>query len=242
MYTGRFSTHRPQSKSNGGFDGAVFDPNAGLRTAASGSIAAPIIPSEVSAPQQSTLLSRLYLLRPESEGLKARLRAAINELAEPWREAEEVEVLILQEQRQALESKYRKIREEGRAKDKVHKQLARELQAAEEAVMNSGLRKESLVNEVQNLSLLEQRGQHVGRWADEKELAEWERRVEEAKSRVTAANQLFAEAVQTRNLVVGKFQQAEAELQKIGMEEIRLRKQLAGEDYVDPELGLQVPA
>lgn len=239
MYRGRFAAH-PQPKYGSSFDGVVFDPNAGLNRTA-----APVTAQvEVSAtpPQEQTLLTRLYTLRPESPELKERLLDLRERLAPLWQEAEELEKIILEEMRRKLEAQYAEIRKQGRAQDKLYKQLARELQAAEEAVMNSGLRKESLVNEVQNLSLLEQRGQHVGRWADEKELAEWERRVEEAKSRVTAANQLFAEAVQTRNLVVGKFQQAEAELQKIGMGEVRLKKQLAGQAYVDPELGLQVPA
>lgn len=89
------------------------------------------------------------------------------------------------------------------------------------------------------LALLERRGQHVGRWADDKELAEWNQRVEQAKSRIPPANDAFAAAVNYRNSVVSKLQETQAELEKIGAEEIRLKKRLAGESFVDPELGLQ---
>jgi chromosome segregation ATPase len=240
MYAGRFSMQQRQPKSNSGFSGATFDPNTGLRTAASGSIAEPTTSSEASAPQQPTLLGRLYLLRPESPELKERLSALLEKLGPLWSEAEELEALIVKEQRQALEAQYQQIRKKGRELDRQYKQLSRELQAAEEAVMNAGLRKESLVEAVQNLALLEQRGQHVSRWADDKELAEWNQRVEQAKSLVPPANQLFAEAVMVRNEVMSKFEQAKAQLEKIGAEEIRLRKRLAGEAFVDPELGLTV--
>lgn len=141
MYTGRFSTHRPRLESNGGFSGATFDPDTGLRTA-SGSIIAPVTCSEVSAPQQPTLLTRLLTLRSESPELQQRLHSLLDEFSPLWAEAEQLEALIAEEQRQALESQYKQIRKEGRAQDKIYKQLARELQEAEEAVMNAGLRKE----------------------------------------------------------------------------------------------------
>ena len=52
------------------------------------------------------------------------------------------------------------------------------------------------------------------------------------------ANAEAAEALQRRNLAQQELQPAEQELNRICVEEIRLRKQIAGEAYVDPELGL----
>jgi chromosome segregation ATPase len=238
MYTGRFSTHQRQPQSS--FGGATFEPNDGLRTAPSTS--APIAPSEVSAPEKPELLARLYLLRPESPELKKRLSTLLEKLAPLWSLGEALEALIVEEQRQVLEERYQKIRKEGRAKDKIYKQLARELQDAEQALQNAGLKKEALVEQVQNLALLEQRGQHLPRWYSAEELAAWNQRVEQAKSLVPPANDAFATAVNYRNTVVGKLQEAQAELEKLGAEEIRLRKRLAGESFTDPELGLRTPA
>jgi hypothetical protein len=81
MYRGRFSLNPQPPKSNGGFGGTTFDPDTGLRTSVSDSIAAPMTPSEVSAPQEPTLLTRLYTLLPRSPELQKRERLVAKELS-----------------------------------------------------------------------------------------------------------------------------------------------------------------
>lgn len=241
MFTGRFAMQRSKLESMqrhrlDGFSGVSFDPDAGLPA----SNVPPVSRSEVPAPDKPELLARLWALRPESSELKTRLSVLLEELGPIWSEAEELEKLIVAEQQQQLESRHREILRQGREQNKLYLRLAKEYQDAEFEMQNAGLRNESLVEAVRDLDLLQQRGLHVSRWADDSEISEWNARVEQAKNLVPPANRRFAEAVAHRNDIAAKLELATVELERLGAEEIRLRKKLSGEAFVDPELGLPV--
>jgi hypothetical protein len=188
------------------------------------------------------ILARLISLQPERPELRERLQLLIGQLAPLILDAEELAKEIEQERVQSLEARHREIRKQGRKQQAICEQLSQELKNAELTLMNIAGHQENTLNELRALKLLEEKGQNVGRWASDSELEAWDARVSAAKQRVIEANEAAAIAVRERNEAAEKLRPAEEELARLGTEEIRLRAEISGEAFVDPEFGLEVPA
>jgi hypothetical protein len=232
---------------SGGF-GAVFPPGMPLSEAPRRSSSMPTLEHALGGVRNAGedldvgILARLISLQPERQELRERLQLLIGELAPLLTEAEELVQQIETENRESLEQKHREIRKQGRKQQAVCEQLSQELKNAELTLMNIAGHQENILNELRALKLLEEKGHNVGRWASDAELSAWDERVNKAKARVVEANEAAAIAVRERNEAAERRRPAEEELARLGTEEIRLRAEISGESFVDPEFGLSVPA
>jgi len=184
------------------------------------------------------ILAHLLLLRPESEQLRVRLAEMIGQLAPLLAEAKELAQQVEQERQDTLEAQHREVRKQGREQQAVCEQLTQEFQNAELNLQSAAAELENAVDHLRALTIMQQQNRHVGRWATDNELSEWRERVSKAKTRVIEANHAAVEALQARNEARERLSPAEGKLAELGATEIRLRKEIAGEAYHDPELGL----
>jgi hypothetical protein len=222
----------------GGFGGAVSMPAMPLP--------APEMPRNTSSPVfqhaapagEPSILPRLLRLQPERPELRDRLAEMVAQLAPLLEEAEQLAQQIEQERQESLEAQHRAIRAQGRKQHSLCGQLRQEFANAELSLQNVAARQENCLKELQGLALMEQRNEHVGRWATDKELSAWRERINKAKERVTLANEAAAIAVRERNEAAERLRPAEEKLARLGTVEIRIRKELAGEAFLDPEFGL----
>jgi hypothetical protein len=190
--------------------------------------------------QQETILARLLRLRPENPELQERLRVLIEQLGPLILEADDLESVITEQRMKSLKAQHVEIRKQGRKQSAVLEQLQQEASNEELHLRNLILKQEGAVTALQNLKLLEQRGQHVVRWASDEELGQWEAEIAKAKQRINKANEEVAAAVQLRNQALAGAEAAQKEMQRIGHAEIRLRHEISGQPYTDPELGIRV--
>lgn len=202
----------------------------------------PEIPLQAPMPSERLLLVRLHELKPESPELQKRLRVFLRKFGPLWAEGEALEKLITEERKQNLQAQYREIRRAGRKQNALVQQLQQEFADAELALRNSAAHQEAVLVDLRVLGDLEREGKHVGRWVTDSEIEAWNQRVEKAKARVTPANERCAELLQERNQAADALAESQKELERLGNEEIRLRKSIAGEAYIDPEFGLDVLA
>jgi chromosome segregation ATPase len=226
----------------GSFGGAVSMPGVPLPELETARISSFPTIREASVGVPETILSRLCKLQPESPQLQAQLAEMVAQLAPLLAEAEQLAQEIEQENRKFLEAQHREVRKQGRKQQATCEQLRQEFNNAELSLRNVAVEQENATSHVRALSLMEQQNRHVGRWATDNELSEWQERVSKAKTRVIEANQAAVEALQLRNDAQARLEPAEKELARLGAEETRLRKTIAGEAYVDVETGLSVPA
>lgn len=191
--------------------------------------------------QEPSLLVRLHNLKPESPELQKRLRALLPKFGRLWAEAEELEQEIIAEHRHSLETQHAEIRKQGR---KLAELVERRLLAAadaELALQNAAAHQQACLGDIRALADLERENRHVPRWATDQELAAWRERRKRAEGRIDPANARCAELLQERNQAADALNQARKELAELHVEDIRLRKALSGESFVDPELGLTAP-
>ncbi len=84
--------------------------------------------------------------------------------------------------------------------------------------------------------------EHMSRMASDEQLATAAGAVERAKDKVRTAVQEEAQSINERNAVEDRLLAARGELAAIMQQEYRIKAELDGESYRDPELGLDVPA
>lgn len=82
----------------------------------------------------------------------------------------------------------------------------------------------------------------MSRMASDEQLATAAGAVERAKDKVRTAVQEEAQSINERNAVEDRLLAARGELAAIMQQEYRIKAELDGESYRDPELGLDVPA
>lgn len=196
------------------------------------------VPIPEPAPLLATVLGRLTVLQPKSAELKERLAKVVGQLSPLLNEADALETACVEEWRSDLEAQWQAVRVSGRKQQAECVRLDAEARQAELTLQNVAGRQESALGELRELKAVEERGQAVPRWATDKELEEWEQKVNKAKGRVNEANADAVEALQARNLVAESAEKARAELARLGTEEIRLRNTLTGQPFIDSEFGL----
>lgn len=190
------------------------------------------------SPPPEDLLTRLLKLKPETPELRERLSAVIGQLAPLLSEADKVEQAIAEEWMQSLKAKHTEVRAQGRKQSRFCVRLRQELKNAEAQLLTAISGQQGALNAFQELGALEQRGQHVPPWATDEELSVWQREIKKAQAKVAEANEWAASALREREEVRLRLEPAEKELARLGGEEIRLRKTIAGEAFLDPEYGL----
>jgi hypothetical protein len=121
--------------------------------------------------------------------------------------------------------------------------LHQALKDAELNLMRVAAKQGEALEGLKALALIEKQGKHTPRWATAAERAAWDERLDEAKERVRIANEEAAVALQARNNAQFAIEPAQAEMQRLASQELRLRREIEGHPYVDPEFGLSsVPA
>jgi hypothetical protein len=223
--------------------GAVSPPNSPLPMAEQFRPSSmPVIRPARNEQPKTSILARLLQLKPEEPELKDRLRLLIAELGPLLAEADELEQVITEQRMKSLKAQHLEIRKLGRRHSAVLAQLQQESANAELFLRNLLLAQEGASTALRNMRDMEQRGQHVVRWASDEELGQWEAEIAKAKQRINKANEKVADAVLARNQAHALAEAGEKEMARIGQEEIRLRNEITGQPYTDPEFGLAVPA
>jgi chromosome segregation ATPase len=185
-----------------------------------------------------TLLADLIALKPDSPELADQKKYLINALAPLLQEMDQFTIEVTTRRRRYLRESLVNIRAECRQAEKYYNLQVRNLQEGELNLQNAAAQQENANRYVQALAALEKSGQHLPKWASPAETEEWNQRFEGARAALTEANKEAAEAFQQRNRLGFLVEPAQRKLEALADEEIRLKNELAGKDYYDPELGL----
>jgi hypothetical protein len=185
-----------------------------------------------------TLLAQLIATKPDTEELEDRKQWLIEALTPLLQEMDEFTNCVNEKRRTFLTESLVKIRSECRAAEKNYNLQVWNLQTAELALQNVAANQDSAFRYLQQLAALEKSGQHLNKWASPAEEEEWSQRLAGARELVNEANKDAGLAVAERNRLHFLVEPALRSLEKLADEEIRLRNELAGKSYYDPELGL----
>ena len=185
-----------------------------------------------------TVLADLIATKPDTEELTDRKQWLITNLSPLLHEVDEFVDCCTERRRAFLKDSLVKIRTQCREAEKHYHLQVRNLNAAELRLQNVAANGANAYQYLQQLAALEKSGQHLPKWANEKETAEWNERYAGAKESVTEANKDAGLAVAERNRLHFLVEPALRSLEKLADEEIRLRNELAGKQFYDPELGL----
>jgi hypothetical protein len=185
-----------------------------------------------------TLVAQLIALKPDTKELADRKQWLIDELTPLLAEVDAFTTTVEEKRRKSLKDALVKIRAQCRKAQKFYDLQVENLKTAELNLQNAAAAQEGALKFLQELKAVEQSGQHVPRWATEKEIAVWDVRVEEAKERVRQMNKEAAAAFSERNQMNLKIDPARRELEKLANEEIRWRHELDGREFYDTEFGL----
>jgi hypothetical protein len=144
-----------------------------------------------------------------------------------------------QEDRAELKQRHQEIKQQGREQLAVCERLNQEFAIATATFNEANVAKTKAIDEVQGAVY---RKEHLHRFASDSTIFRAGEAVARAKQQAAKAVQKLAETIAERNAAEDRLLAAKARLNELGTEEIRLRGGLGGKPYIDPELGLDVPA
>lgn len=200
----------------------------------------PSAPPPAPSTESLLLLVKTRLMSTKPMSVELQIQRAVL-LAEPTIDlaaADEFLEACRAEQTLSLEQKQEAARAACRKQFKVVGSLHQALKDAELNLMRVAAKQQGALEALKALALLEEKGKHIPRWATWEEKAEWAERLDAAKERVAQANANAATALNERNKALLAIEPAEALMNKLAADELRLRKAISGEAFVDPELGL----
>ena len=185
------------------------------------------------------IVQRLHELRPEIADHIARKQELLDTLPDLLLSCDELEAEIAEARKVSLNEKLWKVRALCKKQLEVLKALAVEERDAELRVQDAIAARNAVVNQLQNLGEIEKSGKHVGRYASKADYQKWNDQVAEVKQRSREIHDEMGIAVREReSLKFNKLEPANAEMQRLGHEEYRIRQQLKGGNFRDPEFGL----
>jgi hypothetical protein len=225
-----------------GFGGAVQVVNLGLPSAMIERSAVDV-PSPLAAPSSTllTVLAKIVMANPVSNELQ---KEKTDLLASTVFDLPAVDAFLeacAEERESILEKRHVELRSACRQQAAIVQKLEANLASAELSLMNIANESDAANQELCALSLIELRGQHVPRWSTDEERQDWAKKKAAVQQRVTQMNQAAAKGMQARNQAYERLQPAIEEMNRLGHEELRVGKELAGETYIDPEFGLTSP-
>ncbi|MGD0957454.1 MAG: hypothetical protein ABR953_11595 [Candidatus Acidiferrales bacterium] len=191
----------------------------------------------------ATVMGRIASPQPISEELREMKESLLGQTTIDLAAADAFLAACREERTLTLEQLREAARAACRKQSSIVATKERELRNAELNLQNAVAAQEFAQGELGGLHLMETRGQHVPRWASQKELAAWALRLEKAKEKLRAGFAASAEALQERNAAAAACEPELAEMSRLAAEELRLRHAISGQPYIDAEYGLSsVPA
>jgi len=187
------------------------------------------------------IVQRLHELRPETVDHIARKQELLDTLPDLLLACDELEAEIATTRKAILDEKLWKVRALCKKQLEVLKALAVEERDAELRVQNAIAARDAVVKQLENLGEIEKSGKHVGRYASKAEYQKWNDQVAEVKQRSREIHDEMGIAVRERDMLeFNKIAPANAEMQRLGHEEHRIRQQLKGGNGFDAEFGLSI--
>jgi hypothetical protein len=216
----------------------VSRPNETFRPAESDS-SMPSPEGGLSAKDEIVL--RLSSLQPETEAQKELRGILLGELSVVLEKIKTLETEVHDQRFARLTAEHKKIRIEGRKAEK-------ELQAASEAFQTADLFAQNMMSMQESQQIVlehlredEKRGVHLKRFHTDKELEDWNERVEEAKGLWRAAAELATDAVNDRKQRQEDLTEAKEKVARLAGIESAIRAELKGLPIWDSETGLGRP-
>jgi hypothetical protein len=184
-------------------------------------------------------VAKAHALKPQNEAQEAAKQQIIDDLSPALIAAERLTAEIEAERAAAVEKKLWELRAECKRHESVVVKLKNEADAAEMELQNAIAEKDSIYAELRDLSVREQRGQHIPRWATRDELADWEALVEGVRARARENGERMLAATQAVTWAGMELEPAIKKMRQLECAHVRLTNEhnrVSG--YYDPEFGL----
>jgi hypothetical protein len=195
----------------------------------------PLPPAQPSRNAQKELLARLGALNPQDAATKKRVQKAIVAAMSLLDEVREIETALDAERMSTLRTAHKDVRAEGR---KLLKQIeGLERQAA---MVRFEFNEANKAKSIAGLYLRQARDSRkkLSRWASDEELAEADSAIVEATEVLHKATLDVGAQLTSNNGLEFQIAELRNQLAKLSIDELRLRGELSGKPYQDPELGL----
>jgi hypothetical protein len=184
-------------------------------------------------------IAKAHAIRPETEAQEAAKQQIIDDLSPALIAAEQLTASIEKERAAAVEKKLWELRAECKEQDRIVRNLKNESDAADAELQNAIAEKDFIYAELRDLSVQEQRGNHVPKWATREELKAWDAHVETVRERARKNAERMLAATQAMTWAGIELESAEKAMRQLECQHIRLTNEHNGQTgYYDPELGL----
>ncbi len=197
-------------------------------------------PEEGLSAKDETIL-RLSRLEPENESQKERRGILLGELGEVLEQIAALTEEVTTDRTARLTAAHKQVRKAGRLAEEAQQKAADAYSAADIFALNMIEVQTQARQNLEHLHDLEERGVHLRRFHSDQELADWKQKYKEYQDLVVAGNQMAQDAVGERKLRQEELTAAREEVGRLAAIESRLRSELRGTAYWDPELGLGEP-
>lgn len=184
---------------------------------------------------------RLSRLQPENESQKSRHSVLLGELAEVLEQVEALTAEVNNDRTTRLTAEHKEVRKAGRIAEKALQKASEAYAGADVFAANMIEVQSQARQNLQRLHDLEQRGEHLKRFHSDQELADWRQKYSEYQDLAKAGAQMAEDAVRERSLRQEELTAARDEVGRLASEESRIRAELRGTHYWDPETGLGEP-
>ncbi len=187
------------------------------------------------------VLLRLSRLEPENESQRQRRGILLGELAEVLEKIEVLTTEVTNDRTARLTVEHKQVRKAGTIAEEAQQKASDAYTAADVYALNMiEVQREARQN-LERLHDLEQRGEHLKRFHSDQELADWRQKYSEYQDLAKAGAQMAEDAVRERSQKQEELQAAREEVGRLAAIESRIRAELKGTHYWDPETGLGEP-
>jgi hypothetical protein len=166
--------------------------------------------------------------RERRDDLRITLQAAL-------KDAEEFIAEVMQEYNEKLEEQLEEVRKAGRAQMEVIRKLNDVVFRSRHSLREATAARDNARDHLNTLETTK-----VPRWASREDREKHHKAIEAAKSLVRQANSDRLKANQAYNAAEEDLGKAQEQMTAISTAEIRLRGELSGKQFLDPDLGLTV--
>jgi predicted nuclease with TOPRIM domain len=192
----------------------------------------PPVAEDVAEQRADDVLRRLAALHPKDEATRKRIQKAFATAIALLDDVSKIEGACNKERVSALKTAHVAIREQGRTLlgkiSKLQTRAARtlaEMNEANKTKLQSGMYVRQTVDSRKQLS----------RWASDEEIAEADAAIVQAREQLRLATSDHYNLMNDYNGVQQEISELQRELDKLATSETRLRGELSGRPYIDPE-------
>jgi len=190
---------------------------------------------EMHEPESSSLVLRLQRVKPKTPEMRQHIQTLISDLTAIELASLELLAAIDGERREELENDLEEVRRRGREQQTIIDALEADRQQKEFQFHSARNYAESCRDELTSLQTV-----RVSRWASKADRQALAKKIAKAKDAVRQANEDMARASNAHNEAANDVGLAQARMGAISDCEIKLRGELSGKPYRDPETALLV--